>query len=130
MSIEQIKRVHTLAYKSKAIATLDLADLDGILVGSRSRNLKAQVTGVLIFMDGVFTQYLEGPEQGVNEIFDRIKASSLHQEVEELSRGWIATRQYPDWSMTYFSSQLISGLPFTFGHLPSQSELAGAQSAG
>ena len=39
--------------------------------------MNEQVTGLLLFIDGKFMQYLEGPKAGVLKVFDLIKIASL-----------------------------------------------------
>lgn len=78
------------------------------------------MTGVLLFTDGRFTQYLEGPAEGIEKVFGYIKASSLHTEIEALSSKQVEQRHYPDWSMAYFTNGTWGSAP-----LPAH-ELAGA----
>lgn len=79
-------------------------DLQRILVGSRARNRLADVTGLLIFIGGRFTQYLEGPTDGLERIFRLVRASPLHDEVVLVGgRRAIHERRYAEWSMAFFA---------------------------
>ena len=101
----------TLVYRSKATRPLSEADLERILELARARNLELGVTGVLLFTDGRFTQYLEGPAEGIDEVLGYIKSSALHTEIEVLSSKQVEQRQYPDWSMAYFTSGALGVAP-------------------
>ena len=112
--------LQTLVYRSKATRPLSAADLERILEVARVRNSELGVTGVLLFTDGRFTQYLEGPAEGIDKVFGYIKASSLHTEIEALSSKQVEQRHYPDWSMAYFTNGTWGSAP-----LPAD-EVAGA----
>jgi Sensors of blue-light using FAD len=93
----------SLVYRSTASRPLAKRDLEHILDSARKRNLEEQVTGLLLFTDGKFIQYLEGPQIGVLKIFDIIKNSSLHGEITEVSRQSVDCREYGDWSMAFLA---------------------------
>lgn len=62
-------------------------------------NQMAGVSGVVV-SDGVsFLQYFEGPEDGVEGVYGRIRGSSSHFELRELVRFCVASRVFPYWSM-------------------------------
>lgn len=93
----------SLVYTSTASRPLAKSDLENILGSARTRNLQEQVTGLLLFTDGKFMQYLEGPSAGVLKIFDIVKKSSLHQDIVEISRQSVERREYGDWSMAFLA---------------------------
>ena len=61
----------------------------------------AGVSGVLCYDNGVFIQYFEGPEAGVRRVYERIRASAIHRQLEELSSAPIAERQFDGWHMAF-----------------------------
>ena len=93
----------SLVYTSTASRPLAKSDLENILSSARTRNLQEQVTGLLLFTEGKFMQYLEGPKAGVLKIFEIIKTSSLHQDIVEISRQPMERRAYGDWSMAFLA---------------------------
>jgi hypothetical protein len=95
--------LYSLVYTSTASRPLAKSDLEYILMNARKRNLEEQVTGLLLFTEGKFMQYLEGPQAGVLKIFDIIKKSSLHEEITEVSRQPLGSREYGDWSMAFLA---------------------------
>jgi hypothetical protein len=44
-------------------------DLQHILEGARRRNVEEDISGVLLYADGYFMQYLEGPEAGLHRVY-------------------------------------------------------------
>ncbi len=95
--------LYALTYTSEARLPLLRSQIDHILLRSRERNPIQGVTGVLLYSDGKFMQYLEGPKPGLEEIFGIIKADSLHHRIveEELERIWV--REFEQWSMAFRS---------------------------
>ena len=93
----------SLFYTSTASRPLSKSDLENILMNARKTNLQEQVTGLLLFTEGKFLQYLEGPHSGVLKVFDIIKKSKLHQEITEVSQKPLGRREYGDWSMAFLA---------------------------
>lgn len=103
--------LYSLVYTSTASRPLAKSDLERILDNARKRNLEEHVTGLLLFTEGKFMQYLEGPEDGVVKIFELIIKSSLHEQIVEVSRKSIAAREYGDWSMAFLADVNAESLP-------------------
>lgn len=87
-----------LIYVSRARAFRS-DDVASILVQSRENNPAANVTGGLCLLDGVYMQYLEGPEAALQGLFGRILDDDRNHAVRLLDQGAIGTRLFPQWSM-------------------------------
>ncbi len=103
--------LYSLVYRSTARRPLAKSDLENILGSARKTNLEAHVTGLLLFTDGKFMQYLEGPKAGVLAIFEIIKKSSLHHAIIDISQRPLASREYGDWSMAFLADVDAHVLP-------------------
>ena len=103
--------LYSLVYTSTASRPLAKSDLERILDNARTRNLEENVTGLLLFTEGKFMQYLEGPKSGVLKIFELIKTSSLHDQIVEVSRNDLVVREYGDWSMAFLADVDAHALP-------------------
>ena len=90
-----------IAYVSTAAGGLTDADLEGLLTSARRRNEEQGVTGALLFHDGSFVQYFEGPPEGVEEVYGHIRGSKLHRGIIELERAQVPERQFPRWLMGF-----------------------------
>lgn len=76
-----------------------LTELRTILVSARANNFELNVTGGLALLDGVFLQYLEGPEQSVKAIFARISRDRRHRDIKVLEQRAVPGRMFEDWSL-------------------------------
>lgn len=89
----------SIGYVSVAPRPLSRRELDGILDASRTANADADVTGLLLHCDGSFLQVIEGPHAGVRQIFERIRRSPLHCDIQQLFEEPIEAREFGDWTM-------------------------------
>jgi hypothetical protein len=93
--------MHAIAYVSSASWNLLPEQVEHIVAESRRVNALNGVTGVLLYCDGNFMQYLEGEEDAVVETFTRIRASESHYQVNELMNQSILEREFGDWAMGF-----------------------------
>ncbi|WP_329953466.1 BLUF domain-containing protein [Stenotrophomonas sepilia] len=91
--------LHAIAYASEARADLQTTDLDRLLADATAFNRVAGVTGVLMFDGSRFLQYLEGPEDGIDSVYQRIANARSHGQLKVLCRASVAQRAFPRWSM-------------------------------
>ena len=57
------------------------------------------MTGVLLHDGNRFLQYIEGPPDGIDSVYERILQAGSHIDIIELARGRLGQRQFPYWSM-------------------------------
>ena len=88
-----------IVYVSKAARPVTRGDLTRILERSLRRNLEENLTGVLLYADGSFMQYLEGPAVGLLRVYGIIKTDPLHYGLIDLVREPIRAREFAEWSM-------------------------------
>ena len=93
--------LYAIVYVSTAARPLALAVLRHIQERAQARNLNENVTGVLLYSDGAFMQYLEGPAQGLYRVYAVIKADPQHYGIVDLVREPIAEREFSGWSMAF-----------------------------
>ena len=91
--------MHAIAYVSAASWNLLDEQLERIVSESRRLNALNGITGVLLYCDGSFMQYLEGEEDAVRATFDRIRASESHYQINELMNQPILEREFGDWTL-------------------------------
>jgi hypothetical protein len=75
-----------------------------IVATARRNNEHNAVCGFLMFDRHRFHQILEGPEDKVMALFERISADTRHRNIEVLARSTIPQMSFPDWSMGAFLS--------------------------
>jgi hypothetical protein len=93
-------RLFAVIYISKAARQLTAAELDHLCQRAQGRNLDEGVTGLLLYSDGAFMQYIEGPAEGLSRVYAVIKADPTHYGMVDLYRAAINQREYANWSMT------------------------------
>lgn len=91
--------VHALVYASRAVGGIRNGDLEQILVDASLHNRMHSVTGALLYDGFRFFQYIEGPLEGLEAVFERIKLSTKHAHIDVLFTGRIAERHFWNWSM-------------------------------
>lgn len=74
-----------------------------ILRNARLKNKRSNVTGLLVFTDGIFLQVLEGEEKIVKTVFETIQSDTRHQDINILFEGYVGDRAFPNWEMAYAS---------------------------
>lgn len=89
----------TLIYRSRATAEFDPAILAKLLEHARSRNRSLSITGMLVYDDGNFFQWLEGPALAVDKLWRAIETDSRHCDLQILGRHSIPVRLFGDWEM-------------------------------
>lgn len=90
-----------LVYVSSARGRLGAEQIDGILASSRRFNAQAEVTGALLHHDGSFLQYLEGPAEGLERVWQRVVSCRMHHGINALVREPVASRQFDAWHMGF-----------------------------
>lgn len=77
-------------------------ELHTILAHSRKANASKGITGLLLFRDGTFAQFLEGPQHHVEALFERIQQDDRHRGViVVLKRQGVRRRDFAEWRMAY-----------------------------
>mgnify|MGYP006156611073 CR=1 FL=1 len=90
-----------LVYRSAAAGPMGHAELARLLEQARARNEAERLTGLLVYDQGRFVQWLEGPTTGVERIWDSIRRDSRHVEIERLHTPWHPERLFPEWRMQF-----------------------------
>jgi hypothetical protein len=90
--------LHRLIYTSRRNKKIEL-NTSNLLGVSRKNNALAGVTGILFFDGNHFVQALEGPREGVEEVYRRIAADDRHYDLLLISRANIKSRRFSQWSM-------------------------------
>lgn len=72
-----------------------------LLLQARDFNKKNNITGLLLYAPTAFLQVVEGNEDVVQKLYDRIIIDCRHFQVTQLENGNIAKREFGDWSMAF-----------------------------
>lgn len=99
--MESTEPLFSLVYTSNAAKVFSDEELSDLLAESRKANQDASITGLLLYRNGRFVQFLEGPESRVRDVYGRIAADRRHTMVRVLVDGHPPERTFSDWSMGY-----------------------------
>jgi hypothetical protein len=105
--------LHSVLYVSTAQVLFTPPRLNELLSASRVNNARQQITGLLLYRDGAFMQFLEGPMGAVERLFRRIKTDERHFAIVTIAEGAIAHRHFPDLPMGFHNlrDQAVQQLP-------------------
>ena len=90
-----------LAYISSTRGLLTADDIAKILVGSREKNHRRGITGMLLYKGGNVLQIVEGETEEVIALFEVIRKDERHSGVIKLYQRNIAERDFPEWTMGF-----------------------------
>ena len=108
--------MYQLIYISRATEEFSDQDLDALLTQARSSNAKKQVTGMLLYHEGSFIQALEGEQELVDNIFNKIETDPRHTDAHVVLRTEVEERAFADWSMGYRRTDSLDDVPEGFHH--------------
>ena len=82
------------------LAISDSAEIEEIGAIASQNNQKNNITGVLICFGGLFFQIIEGEEEIITRLYEKIFTDTRHTDVICLkTEGDVKERLFPDWSM-------------------------------
>lgn len=76
-----MKSYYTICYTSKANPELSKLEIEELFKFSLEQNTECNVSGILLHSIGNFFQVLEGNEQYLKSLFEKIKSDSRHSEI-------------------------------------------------
>jgi hypothetical protein len=89
----------SLVYTSFARLDLTSEDLSAIHRTARDLNAIEGITGLLIFNGTHFLQIIEGGEDAVDELVERLRRDPRHSGLEVRDERRIEQRSFPEWAM-------------------------------
>ena len=90
-----------LIYISSATSWPSENDLKALLEQSRVRNLRQNITGMLLYNNAIYLQVLEGSEEDVHDIYNSILKDTRNNGNVTLVEEKISQRDFPNWSMGF-----------------------------
>ncbi len=109
---------YQIMYSSQATEPMTITGLENILADARAGNQARNVTGALVYVDGVFFQLLEGERDVVRKLMSSIASDTRHHSVKAFYEAEVSVRAFESWHMAYLAptAQQMStwaGLPAT-----------------
>lgn len=125
-----MENLYCIVYVSTASSIMTDNQLQTLLTAAIKFNNLKHVTGVLLYNDGNFFQYIEGAKSALELVYSRIKNSQEHGDIIELLNQEISARVFPNWQMGLFhptKSELLNISNQNWWNTANQSILASNQ---
>ncbi len=101
-----------LSYVSEPAQVMSFLGLTRLLYHSYLRNTKLGITGVLIFENNQFGQVIEGPEDVIKSLWEKIQQDDRHKNIRLIEEKPITYRSFKKWTMVFQGDEeIIKGLP-------------------
>jgi hypothetical protein len=84
-----------------------------LLHQARDYNLIDSITGLLLHDRGYFLQVIEGPEEALADLLERLRQDSRHRNFQVFEDSLSQSRLFPNWSMgwAHLSDPALAFLP-------------------
>ena len=89
----------TVVYSSRALTPFSDRELQNLMQSAQARNHQERVTGVVLYDNSRFFQWLEGPPQGVERIMSSIRTDRRHTDVRIVAECTSTSRRFGEWDM-------------------------------
>jgi hypothetical protein len=90
-----------IVYASRALHDFDDEELLALLGRARATNQQGGVTGMLVYSARSFLQLIEGEDDQVEVVWDRIRTDGRHTDLRVLLDGPVSVRQFDAWTMGF-----------------------------
>ena len=88
-----------LVYVSNRNENCTNDEIDKILESCKKNNGTCDITGVLLYSERKFVQYLEGDPKEIVGLYDKIKMDRRHSNAIMITLSPILQRYFPSWQM-------------------------------
>ncbi|MCU0925538.1 MAG: BLUF domain-containing protein [Hydrogenophaga sp.] len=105
--------LYEIIYTSLAARDLTPQELAHLLDKARVHNAAQGITGMMVYHRREFMQLLEGEQETVQALYDRIVSDPRHQQLRKIWDGPIRERGFADWGMAFVAPEALalSGKP-------------------
>ena len=89
----------TIVYSSRAVTPFSDTELQKLMQTAQARNHAEGVTGIVLYDNSRFFQWIEGPTHGVKRIMDSIRNDQRHTDLRVLTDCVSTDRRFGGWDM-------------------------------
>ena len=97
--------VKQLIYKSQCTGDITPEIIDDILMSAQRFNKRHGITGILLFSENMFMQFIEGVPHDIDRVYQNICDDPRHRSIQLLYIGYSDERAYPEWVMAAYSTE-------------------------
>ncbi|MDZ7631602.1 MAG: BLUF domain-containing protein [Gemmatimonadaceae bacterium] len=91
--------IMTLTYRSRATAAMTPTRLRDLQRSAAARNRAEGVTGIVLYDDQRFFQWIEGPPDSIGRIWSSISRDVRHTDIDAISVHSSQTRLFSQWDL-------------------------------
>lgn len=96
-----MKQLYTICYTSRAASAMDEEQLGKLFSKVASTNTAHGITGILIYSFESFFQVMEGEEEVLLELYEKIRKDSRHKDVFEVFNKTALTSVFTDYNSSF-----------------------------
>ena len=96
-----------MVYISSASYMINDQEIISIVNASRLNNTQLGITGILLYNAGSFMQLIEGEEENIENLYNKISHDPRHNSIKLLLRETITHRNFSEWQMGYRNLEKI-----------------------
>lgn len=94
------RQIDRMAYCSRSQVSMDsLLLIADILAVSQRNNRRDDITGALLYSEGVFFQVVEGAPVDLDRLLRRLGSDPRHSDIHVIARAPVTGRLFGEWSM-------------------------------
>ena len=98
-ALRQQPELATITYRSRAVQAFSEDELHSLLKSSQEKNRKNGLTGLLIYDEGKFFQWIEGHPDSLAKTWDDIQRDPRHTDIQLMGNQSVPVRFFGDWDM-------------------------------
>lgn len=118
VSSDDPNKLVELSYVSKATHDMGLSSLIHLFDISHKWNQGHELTGVLFYENGHFSQILEGRREDVLFLWEKIQKDYRHEILHRIEFDEIDQRLFPNWALRFYGGdQIAKDVPHLAGVL-------------
>ena len=115
--------VSYLIYTSMGTELLSKKELESIWQQAKHKNVSQDITGLLLYQEGIFMQVLEGKMDDILSLYETIENDPRHICEKQPIIGEEQKRYFPEWSMGFkeleSNNSNLPSLKLFLGHMDS-----------
>lgn len=100
----------TICYVSSAKQNLSIIDQQFIFDQTLKKNTSLDISGVLVFNEGNFMQIIEGENDKISILYDKIKEDSRHHNIIEIINNPVKEKLFEGFETGYAVINNLKGL--------------------
>ncbi len=100
-SLARPGQLATISYRSRAVRPFSELELAQLLDAARKYNHANGLTGLLVYDDGRFFQWIEGSPEKLAEVWASIQKDPRHTDIQIMGNQSVPLRFFGDWDMRF-----------------------------